>query len=63
MLVEQEVLPGIESGALHAEDIVVVVACLRRWEADGAWGKHTGADGERGQQQGLRRLFVTRAGE
>lgn len=41
--VEQEVLPGIESGALHPEDMVVVVACLRRWESDGTWDRaHAG---------------------
>jgi hypothetical protein len=37
--VEQEVLPEIESGALHAEDMVVIVACLRRWETDGTWDR------------------------
>lgn len=35
--VEKDVLPGIESGALDGEDMIVIVACLRRWEADGAW--------------------------
>ncbi|MES3093870.1 hypothetical protein O6027_19945 [Sphingomonas aerolata] len=34
--VEKEVLPGIESGALEADDMIVVVAALRAWEADGA---------------------------
>jgi len=35
--VEREVLPGIESGALEGADMIVIVAALRRWEADGAW--------------------------
>lgn len=35
--VEQEVLPGIESGALDGSDMVEVVAALRRWETDGTW--------------------------
>jgi hypothetical protein len=39
--VEREVLPGIESGALAADDMVAVVAALRSWEADGTWsGAH-----------------------
>jgi hypothetical protein len=33
--VEQEILPGIESGALHGADIIVVVAALRRWDEEG----------------------------
>lgn len=37
--VEQEVLPGIESGALDHRDMIGVVAALRRWEADGTWGQ------------------------
>lgn len=37
--VEQEVLPGVESGALGADDMVAVVAALRAWEADGTWGR------------------------
>lgn len=37
--VEQEVLPGIESGALDHRDIVSVVAALRAWEQDGTWGQ------------------------
>jgi hypothetical protein len=37
--VEQEVLPGIESGALDRRDMVAVVAALRRWEHDGTWGQ------------------------
>jgi len=35
--VESRILPGIESGALDGADIVVVIAALRAWEADGAW--------------------------
>lgn len=31
--VEQAVLPGVESGALEADDMVEVVAALRGWEA------------------------------
>lgn len=37
--VEQAVLPGVESGALAADDMVDLVACLRRWEHDGTWGQ------------------------
>ncbi|OJY67152.1 MAG: hypothetical protein BGP16_18355 [Sphingobium sp. 66-54] len=36
--VEREVPPGMESGMLAADDMVAVVAALRRWEADGTWG-------------------------
>ncbi|KEQ55492.1 hypothetical protein [Sphingobium chlorophenolicum] len=35
--VEREVLPGIESGALAADDMIAVVAALRAWERDGTW--------------------------
>lgn len=35
--VEREVLPGIESGALARDDMIEIVACLRRWEHDGTW--------------------------
>lgn len=35
--VEQEVLPGGESGALAADDMVEVVAALRRWDATRIW--------------------------
>ena len=35
--VEKEVLPGIESGVLDGADMIVVVAALRSWEADGLW--------------------------
>lgn len=35
--VEREVLPGIESGALDASGMIVIVACLRRWEEAGTW--------------------------
>lgn len=34
---EREVLPGVESGALVADDMVAVVGALRRWEANGTW--------------------------
>ena len=37
--VEREVLPGVESGALYERVMVEVVACLRRWETDGTWGR------------------------
>jgi hypothetical protein len=37
--VEQAVLPGVGSGALAADDMVNLVACLRRWETDGTWGQ------------------------
>lgn len=37
--VEQEVLPGIESGALDHRDMVSVVNSLRAWEANGTWGQ------------------------
>ncbi|PZQ20499.1 MAG: hypothetical protein DI569_15280 [Sphingopyxis macrogoltabida] len=46
--VEREVLPGLENGTLAPDDIVAVVAVLRRWEADGTWahsqGTFTGED-------------------
>lgn len=35
--VEQDVLPGVESGALAADDMVDVVAALRGWEQDRTW--------------------------
>ncbi len=35
--VEQDVLPGIESGAIDQRDMIGVVAALRQWEADGTW--------------------------
>lgn len=35
--VEQDVLPGIESGALDANGMVAVVAALRAWETEGVW--------------------------
>jgi hypothetical protein len=34
--VENDILPGIESGALD-RDMVDVVAALRAWETDGTW--------------------------
>lgn len=37
--VESEVLPGVESGALAADDMVAVVAALRSWEANGTWSR------------------------
>lgn len=36
--VEKEVLPGIESGALEADDLIVIVAALRSWEITGVFG-------------------------
>jgi hypothetical protein len=35
--VEKEVLPGIESGALEADDMIVLVAAFRAWELAGVW--------------------------
>ena len=35
--VEQDVLPGVESGALAADDMVELVAALRGWETEGVW--------------------------
>ncbi|WP_448501914.1 hypothetical protein [Sphingomonas sp.] len=35
--VEQDVLPGVESGALAADDMVELVAALRGWETGGVW--------------------------
>lgn len=35
--VEKAVLPGIESGALEADDMIEVVAALRAWETGGVW--------------------------
>lgn len=35
--VERDVLPGVQSGALAANDMVDVVAALRSWEQDGTW--------------------------
>lgn len=35
--VEHEIIPGIESGALDAVDMIDVVAALRAWEADDMW--------------------------
>lgn len=38
---ECEVLPGVESGVLAADDMVELVAALRTWEQDGTWsGAH-----------------------
>ena len=37
--VEREVLTGVESGALAADDMVEIVACLCRWEREGTWGQ------------------------
>jgi len=36
--VEQDVLPGVESGTLESEDMVDVVAALRAWEG-GAYAR------------------------
>jgi hypothetical protein len=35
--VETQVLPGIESGALDGGNMIVIVAALRNWEANGVW--------------------------
>lgn len=35
--VEQDVLPGVASGALAADDMVELVAALRAWETEGVW--------------------------
>lgn len=37
--VEQQILPGIEAGALDRDDMVDVVAALRAWESDGTWDR------------------------
>jgi len=39
--VEMQILPGIESGTLPADDMVELVAALRRWEADGTWDRYS----------------------
>lgn len=45
--VEREVLPGVESGALSADDMVELVAALRTWEQTGHGAAHMHADGAR----------------
>jgi hypothetical protein len=35
--VEEQVLPGVEAGALDGRDTVDVIAALRDWETDGTW--------------------------
>lgn len=35
--VEQDILPGVESGALDQAGMIRIVAALRRWEHDGTW--------------------------
>lgn len=37
--VEQQILPGIEAGALDRDDMVDVVAALRSWESTGVWAR------------------------
>lgn len=37
--VEQQILPGIEAGALDRDDMVEIVAALRGWELDGTWAR------------------------
>jgi len=37
--VEQQILPGIEVGALDPDDVVDVIAALRGWEQDGTWSR------------------------
>lgn len=37
--VEIAILPGIESGALARDDMIEIIACLRRWETDGTWDR------------------------
>jgi hypothetical protein len=44
--VEKEVLPGIESGALEADDMIVVVNALRVWEEGGVWSLAYAAHGQ-----------------
>lgn len=39
LFVEVVVIPGIESGALARDDMIEVVAALRRWEEDGTWDR------------------------
>lgn len=35
LFVEQQILPGIESGALDRDDMIDIVAALRGWEERG----------------------------
>jgi len=37
--VEREVLPGIATNLLDRDDMIDVVAALRRWEHDGTWDR------------------------
>jgi len=37
--VEVAILPGIEGGALVRDDMIEIVAALRRWETDGTWDR------------------------
>jgi hypothetical protein len=39
VFVEVVVIPGIESGALARDDMIEIVAALRRWEEDGTWDR------------------------
>lgn len=39
LFVEVAVLPFIECGALDRDDMIEVVAALRRWESDGTWDR------------------------
>ena len=44
---EPQILPGIESGALDADEMADVVAALRSREADGTCERASGRAGER----------------
>ena len=39
LFVEIMALPEIEAGRLSRDDMVDVIAALRRWEADGTWDR------------------------
>lgn len=39
IFVELHVLPGIRCGELDRNDLVEIVAALRRWEQDGTWDR------------------------
>lgn len=39
LFVEVAILPDIESGLLDRDDMIDIVAALRRWETDGTWDR------------------------
>ena len=42
MFVEVAILPCIDSGVLDRDDMIDIVASLRRWESDGTWDRAYG---------------------